>query len=129
MIICSVNVFCEPAFYYKWDSVCVCVCVCVCVHVSKIIYWLFLSCTPPPGQSTSQGLLHTLCVCRDLAKAGKGGGAPSYFRDPAHYFVALSLFNIVPFSFLILFLLFFGQILSLNASELYVHCKKLEKAS
>ena len=46
-----------------------------------------------------KGLLHTLCVCRDLAKAGKGGGAPSYFQDPPRYFVAPSLFNIVPPSF------------------------------
>ena len=69
-------------------------------------------------QGLRYSILHT---CRDLAKAEKGGGAPSYFWDTSPYFVALPLFNIVLPSFLILFLLVFGQNWSFNALELFVN--------
>ena len=46
--------------------------------------------------------LHVYYMYRDLAKATKGGGAPSYFRDPPPYIVAPPLFIIPLPPFLLL---------------------------
>ena len=63
---------------------------------------------------------------RDLAKAGKGGGVSSYFRNTPSYFKAPHLFNIVSLSFLMLFFaVFFWTKLVFECFGII--CKSLKK--
>ena len=95
----------------------------IIIIINQVIFGFSISsilCLGVPKAYSSR-----LGYCRDLAKAKKGGGAPSYFLNPPPVLLPLPLFNVVPPSFLMLFFCcLFGQNWSLNASELFLKAWK-----